>query len=103
MSDNKFEGLSSVRAERRRRLEAGETSPKSPPTPDIPVVEVPPNKGRAKIGKRSNPDYTLVSALIKIDLYNEVVLELMRRGRKREYSDLVGSLLEEWLKQQKSA
>ena len=53
--------------------------------------------GRPK-GKRSNPDYRQVSAWIRRDTYDRVSVKLIKENR-REFSDLVQALLEDWLKQ----
>lgn len=59
-------------------------------------------------GRRSNPDYTQISAYIPIEILQEVqdVLAQERRISKqrtpRPVSDLVEELLSEWLKLQKS-
>ena len=53
--------------------------------------------GRPKTGKRSNPDYRQVSAWIRRDTYDRVTIRLIREDR-REFSDLVQTLLEDWLK-----
>jgi hypothetical protein len=58
-------------------------------------------------GRRSNPDYTQISAYIPIEILQEVqdVLAQERRISKRRtprpVSDLVEELLAEWLKTQK--
>ncbi|PSB27551.1 KilA-N domain-containing protein [Chlorogloea sp. CCALA 695] len=54
-------------------------------------------RGRPK-GKRSHPDYEQVTAYIKKDTYQEIKISLLREGQKREFSELVQELLEDWLK-----
>lgn len=99
--DNKFEGLAQVRAERRKRLEESPLEVVALEPESTPPLEVP--RKRTKVGKRSDPLYTLTSSFVKTALYDEVVLELMRQGRKREYSELINELLERWLEKQKRA
>lgn len=56
--------------------------------------------GRPKIGKRSDPDYEQVTAYIKSATYTDVKIELLEEGKKgpkREFSELLQELLEEWL------
>ena len=55
--------------------------------------------GRPKTGKRSNPDYRQVSAWVRRDTYKRVTDKLYIKEDRREFSDLVQSLLEAWLKQ----
>lgn len=72
-------------------------------------------KSRKKVGKRSNPDYILASALVRKDVYERVRQALLSGEVKREalmdlaeqgvlhqpgkplYSDVVEMLLREWL------
>jgi hypothetical protein len=53
--------------------------------------------GRPKVGKSSNPDYSQYSALLPKELYNEVEIALLRKGRRNQFSSLVEELLSEWL------
>jgi hypothetical protein len=55
--------------------------------------------GRPRTGKRSDPDYRQVSAWIKRDTYDRVTRRLFTRENRREFSELVESLLKDWLKQ----
>jgi hypothetical protein len=59
----------------------------------------PPKRGRPK-AKRSDPDYEQVTAYIKRNTHTAVKIELLRNsqnGEKREFSELVQDLLEQWL------
>jgi hypothetical protein len=49
----------------------------------------------AKRSKRTNPDYTQICMLVPKDTYFEVRRRLI--GTEMDASDLVGSLLTEWL------
>ena len=60
-------------------------------------AEQTPKRGRPK-GKRSHPDYEQVTAYIKKDTYQEIKISLLREGQKREFSELIQELLEDWLK-----
>ena len=57
----------------------------------------PPAKQKGK-GKRSDPNFTQVSAYIPKDLHKRVKVELM--DGDRQFSDLVTELLTNWLKDQ---
>jgi hypothetical protein len=54
--------------------------------------------GRPRTGKRSDPDYRQVSAWIRRDTYVRVTRRLFVRENRRQFSELVQSLLEQWLK-----
>jgi hypothetical protein len=59
----------------------------------------PPKRGRPK-AKRSDPDYEQVTAYIKRNTHTAVKIELLKdsqNGEKREFSELVQDLLEQWL------
>lgn len=53
-------------------------------------------RGRPAIGKRSDPSYITALAYVRKDTYDEVRNRLF--PQRREYSDLVQELLEQWLK-----
>jgi hypothetical protein len=55
--------------------------------------------GRPRTGKRSDPEYRQVSAWIRRDTYDRVTRRLFMTENRREFSELVQSLLEDWLKQ----
>jgi len=63
--------------------------------------------GRPK-GRRSNPDYTQISAYVPLDLYLDVQTELLkerkskRQRRATDVSGLVEELLSEWVEQRKN-
>ena len=60
-------------------------------------LEQSPKRGRPK-GKRSHPNYEQVTAYIRKDTYQEIKIALLREGQKREFSELIQELLEDWLK-----
>jgi hypothetical protein len=70
----------------------------STPLEPIKVVEnVEPKKmGRPK-GKRSDPDFEQVTAYIKSATYTNVRIELLKEGQRREFSELVQHLLDDWI------
>jgi hypothetical protein len=49
-------------------------------------------------GKRTDPDYTQITAYIRKDTHHAVKLRLLQEGQGREFSELVQDLLEGWLK-----
>ncbi len=68
-----------------------QTQVETPP----PVEEPTPVRGRPKDGKRSNPDFTQVTAYIKKATYQETRKHLL--DQDQEFSELVQELLERWL------
>ncbi len=84
---------------------AGEAKP-----PTI-VIEIPPGIQKAKSdylspeskkrgrppGKRSNPGYTQITAYVRTQTINDVKVELIRRGEKKDASELIEELLSAWL------
>jgi hypothetical protein len=57
-----------------------------------------PKIGRPKTGKRSNDDYRQVSAWVRRDTYRRVQDRLYVKEDRMEFSDLVQTLLVDWLK-----
>jgi hypothetical protein len=55
--------------------------------------------GRPRTGKRSDPEYRQVSAWIRRDTYDRVTRRLFVKENRREFSELMQLLLEDWLKQ----
>jgi hypothetical protein len=49
-------------------------------------------------GKRSDPGYVQVTAYIPSDLHHNIKLALLQERKGREFSELVGELLADWLK-----
>ncbi|MBD1893088.1 hypothetical protein [Coleofasciculus sp. FACHB-129] len=58
-------------------------------------------------GRRSNPDYTLISAYVLLELYLDVQAELLKEGKSKrqpsavDVSTLVEQLSHDWLKNRK--
>jgi hypothetical protein len=64
---------------------------------DLPAPPPVAKMGRPK-GKRSNPDYTQVTAYIRQDTYKDVRVLLLQKGDGQEFSELIEELLSEYLK-----
>ena len=95
-----------------RQARGEEEIPEPQPTqePQIEVEQENPAKKRGRpSGRRSDPDYTQISAYIPLELLHEVQeLLLQERKRKRlrsgiDVSGLVEKLLTEWVKQQRGS
>ncbi|HVK05183.1 MAG TPA: hypothetical protein VM490_17025 [Armatimonadaceae bacterium] len=76
----------------------------TPPAPPTTTAAAPPQQqqerrgpGRPRSGKRSDPDYTQVTAYVRAATYKRVKMALMAEDRGREFSDLVETLLTGWL------
>ena len=94
------------------RQARGEEEIPEPQPAQEPLLEQenPPAKKRGRpSGRRSDPDYTQISAYIPLELLHEVQeLLLQERKRKRlrsgiDVSGLVEKLLTEWVKQQRGS
>lgn len=57
-------------------------------------------KGSGK-GKRSSQEFMQAGAYVRRETHRDVMIELMRDGKKQDFSDLVESLLAEWLRGRK--
>lgn len=76
------------------------------------VTEMPPGIQKAKSGpfspkskkrgrppgKRSNPGYTQITAYVRTQTINDVKVELIKRGAKKDASELIEELLSAWLR-----
>lgn len=68
--------------------------------PDIRVAELPkPSRGRPA-GKRTDPEYSQVTAYIRKNTHHAVKVRLLQEGQDREFSELVEQLLDGWLRGQ---
>jgi hypothetical protein len=74
----------------------GGQSPKLQPE-TVPEPQNEPKRGRPK-GKRSDSNYEQVTAYIRKDTHTAVKIELLKESQKREFSELIQELLDEWLK-----
>lgn len=90
---SKFKGL--LDAAKGREPEEQEPEVNQPQL--LEEAEQSPKRGRP-LGKRSHPNYEQVTAYIKKDTYQEIKISLLREGQKREFSELIQELLEDWLK-----
>lgn len=80
----------------------------APPAPSVaPPASAPaqpaPRQGRRAPGKSSDPDYTPVTIYLRKDQYQRVQVRMIELGRKREVSDLIGELLDDWLVSQQAS
>jgi len=57
-------------------------------------------KGRPRKGKRSNPDYTAITAMIPIKLHQMVKIALISNPDVEDLSQLTEMLLEDWVQKQ---
>ncbi|AZI45069.1 hypothetical protein EHF33_19490 (plasmid) [Deinococcus psychrotolerans] len=85
----KFSGLREAR-ERRKQDDSALTQV------DLPPSSVSPKKVGRPPGKRSNPDYQQVTALLHAQTYLKVRQRLL--AENREVSELINDLLVDWLK-----
>lgn len=86
---SKFDGLLSVKP--------GQSTKKTVKTQ--PAAIPAPKNGKSKTpGKRSNPDYTQITAYVRKDTHENVMREIYKR---QEFSELIEELLTEWIKGKK--
>ena len=51
-------------------------------------------------GKRSDPDFTQITAYISKTTHQNIKIALLNEGKKREISELIEERLSEWLREQ---
>ncbi len=70
------------------------------PAPAVPPAEGQKRRGRPSGGKSANPRYMQVSGYIPRDVYANTQIglqkEVLRTGKKRDFSDLLEELLSGW-------
>ncbi len=103
MSGNKFSGFFEARREEPQQSTDPLPAPVTPAT-ETPMVNptvqrslASASRGRPATGKRSNPDYQQVSCFVRKETYQEAQVELLRQGKKQDFSDLVDDLVSQWL------
>lgn len=106
---SKFEGLLSVAR--------GETGPQEPTKPsrarqakpaevqhanepEFAEAELSLPRGRPKTGKRSNKNYTSTTVYIKLETLKRIKMMLLTKGGAQDFSELVESLLAQWLERE---
>jgi hypothetical protein len=86
-------------------LDTAKGRPAETPASVSPVSDSPPALpttrpvGRPK-GKRSNPGFVQATAYLPAETHHKVKLALLKERKGREFSELVGELLFEWLERQ---
>lgn len=78
------------------------TTHAAPTARDMPqeLSAEPPRRGRPPTGKRSDPGFEQVTAYIRKDTYLQTKIALLQEGNTRDFSDLVETLLQQWLRKQ---
>lgn len=77
----------------------GQQSPEAskPPLPEVGDKQKRSGPGRPRTGKRSDPGFQQVTALLPSDLYAQVKVRLIEEKLPGDFSELVRGLLENWL------
>jgi hypothetical protein len=91
---SKFKGILEHAKDREPAAVADEPPPPSPAPPVAPTRK----PGRPATGKRSDADYVQTTAYIHKDTHREVKIALLKSGDDQDFSELVDSLLIQWLK-----
>lgn len=90
-------------AERARRVEQKQPAPAHLVATPADAPAAPPREergpGRARTGKRSNPDYALRGLWLRTETYLDVTDRIRRRREHADASELVQTLLENWLRE----
>lgn len=86
---SKFDGLLSVKPKQGTNKSA-KTAPE--------VVSAPKNGKIKSPGKRSDPNYTQITAYIRKDTHENVMRKIYKR---QEFSELIEELLTDWMKKAK--
>ncbi len=75
-----------------------EASPKQSAvdTPEAELEPSPPKRGRPK-AKRSDPNFTQISAYIRKDTHRQVKMKLLELESEQDLSELIQELLQQWL------
>jgi hypothetical protein len=71
-------------------------SPRTQKSED-PEIRQPAARSGRPAGKRTDPDYTQITAYIRKVTHHAVKLRLLQEGQGREFSELVEELLRAWL------
>ena len=89
---SKFDGLLSVKSGAAKQEPEKELK-----TPQKPLSA--PKKGKSRpAGKRSDPDYTQITAYIRKNTHENVMRKIYKR---QELSELIEELLDQWMKKSK--
>lgn len=84
----------------------GQTEPsdalrKKPPTPELvkkdSSISASKKRGRPR-GKRSDPNFTQITAYLRAKTIDEVKVKLIQQGSKQDTSELIEKLLSAWLR-----
>jgi hypothetical protein len=93
-----------LKAAKEREEGSSELEGKDEPPDQSPASQSetqPPKRGRPK-GKRSDPDFEQVTAYIRKETYRQTKITLLSSDGEQDFSELIESLLTEWLSTQKS-
>lgn len=91
---SKFKG---ILQQARDREPAAETEVVAPPSPAPAPPPVQKKRGRPS-GKRSDTEYVQITAYVREATHRDVKIALLKSRSKQDFSELVDSLLTEWLK-----
>ena len=98
---SKFKGILDHAKAREPEAVEEKQAPAPPPSPAPVAAPAPKKRGRPASGKRSDADYAQVTAYIHKDTHLNVkiaLLNLRKSGEENDFSELVDSLLADWLK-----
>lgn len=74
-------------------------SPSQPTELRLAEEEKPKGRLKKSQGKSANPNYTQVMSYISKQTHRQVKMALLQQEQKQDFSELVESLLQQWLKE----
>jgi hypothetical protein len=94
---SKFKGILDRAKQRDAEPESEVLEVTAPPSP-APVADPIAKKRGRPSGKRSDTEYVQTTAYIHKDTHRNVKIALLKSGADQDFSELVDSLLADWLK-----
>jgi hypothetical protein len=87
--------VSEERPDNKQKVTAKKSDPSKPPKKAAAKTE---SKKRSRpSGKRSDPDFIQITAYIRKNTLTSVKLKLLKQDEKQDVSELIETLLSEWL------
>lgn len=96
---SKFDGLISAKTKQDTKTSTSVKTTRTMPSAAVAVNTAKQKNGKARTpGKRSDPDYTQITAYIKKDTHENVMRKIYKR---KEFSELIEELLTDWMNNSK--
>jgi hypothetical protein len=92
---NRFAVLKEVNTKSSNKTKKPNTTKRKPLQQTENTTE-PKKRGRPR-AKRSDPNYSQVTAYIETNIHKKVKIKLLQQDNQQEFSELINSLLKNWL------